>query len=187
MSKNLIILLIVLVVAAAGLGALAIIKPDMFKTAFKRQVPAKVVNTNSVVTNKAVNTNRTYTLPQEIKGNVNVSLDAKLKTTSIHLSSFEKMATWQTKKPEAGKSFLVIYFDTVPGEKVGAVLDELKKGTTLVSSAGRTSYIGLKVANDTITNDHGYLAFQVPNNATNFSVVIGSGSTAVSLALPAAK
>lgn len=81
--------------------------------------------------------------------------------------------------------FIVVYFDSLPGDKVlpvkrGIEAGEIKLLTNLNPGVLTTT----KIASTAFQNDRGYVKFTVPKRATEFRLFVGPAGAGQEIKLP---
>ncbi len=182
MSRSSIILFTVLAVVILGGGAFLWLNKGLWMK------PASTTNTTNTatVTNSSVNrltANLNLSTPDTLKGDKSLDNTLVVASTSVHVSSSLKTATYEGAPAPAGKEFVIVYFDPITADKVEAVDQALEANIHLVFGQETIALTGVKIAANLVKNDRGYLKFIVPTNAAHLILEFGTGSSAQRVAL----
>lgn len=185
MTRTTMILVVILAVVVIGGGAYLWMNKGTLSWP-----GSTTTNTNAaVVTNTTANTNAVnlananLSIPDTLKGDQVIDKTISIAGADVHFTSSLRATKYNNVNADAGTSFIIIYFDGLPGASVMPVNQALTTTAHLVNGTKTIALGGLKTASNLIKNDRGYLKFTVPTAAKNLQLEIGSGASAQRIAL----
>lgn len=182
MRRTTLILIIVLAVVLLGGGAYVWLMRDSI------ELPWAATTNTTAVTNTATNTslpttNTSTTTAGEVKGETALTGTLTVGTAKLTLNSVTRNATVSGEQADAGKQFVVVYFDALEPALV-SVVDRGIREITVTDSKSTYALESLKVASTYAAGDRGYVRFVIPDTAKGLSLVFGTGATAQKIVLP---
>ena len=182
MRRTTLFLLVGLLVVVLGAGAWFWLKRDVLSWPWQKDTVTNTTNTNTVVVNNNVNQANANVvlanLPVAVQGTTAASGSLKLGAVSATISSLQTFSTYSGITPATGKQLLIIFIDAVAPTDAAKV-DVGMSGVTLKVGKDSVGLHRYKIATTQISGDRGFLAFDIPTNtkqATLVSTVAGATS-----------
>lgn len=181
MTRTTLILVVVFAIVLAGAGTWWWFNREAVSDALDGDT--NTTTNTEVNTNTASNVNVGGSLPTEVKGTTEMDATRSVGEISLHFSSVSKTDSSDGVPAGQGRAWVTVYFDAIPGEQI-LPLKRLLDATPpqLLTNRGNETVQGVKIANDAVTNDRGYLKFLVDAAATRYELTV-DGSNPITLPL----